>query len=71
MAADGDQETAVHGHPEVAGPPAPPGPVASQDLGPSPVAAASSGFDERPEAYLGAAFAGGLALALVVRWIRS
>lgn len=71
MAADGDQETAVHGVPEVAGPPVPPGPVGGPAIEGPPAGAHDGGFDERPEVYAGAAFAGGLALALLVRWIRS
>ena len=42
---------------------------AAPPLGQSPlsVGSADDAFAERPEAYVGAAFAGGLALALIVR----
>ncbi|HWH45489.1 MAG TPA: hypothetical protein VNT32_12235 [Thermoleophilaceae bacterium] len=74
MAANGDQETAVHGVPEVTGPPVPPGPLGGPALEDPPADAlpgGDGGFEERPEVYAGAAFAGGLALALLMRWIRS
>jgi hypothetical protein len=45
------------------------GPAATPPLGESPLSAASEddAFAERPEAFVGAAFAGGLALALIMR----
>ncbi len=43
---------------------------ASNQPGPSPAAAPSieDAFAERPEVYVGAAFAGGLVLAGLIRW---
>ena len=45
------------------------GATANRPLGESPlsVGAEDDPFAERPEAYVGAAFAGGLALALIMR----
>jgi len=38
---------------------------------PGEVAAESDTFAERPEVFVGAAFAGGLGVALVLRWLGS
>ena len=40
-------------------------------LGESPasVGSDSDAYDERPEAFVGGAFAGGLVLALILRWL--
>lgn len=50
------------------------GATGSRPLGESPLSVASEGegdmFAERPEAFVGAAFAGGLALALILRKLR-
>jgi hypothetical protein len=45
------------------------GATGGRPLGESPLSAESAGdpFDERPEAFVGAAFAGGLALALLLK----
>jgi hypothetical protein len=45
------------------------GATGRRPLGESPLGAESAGdaFDERPEAFVGAAFAGGLALALLLK----
>jgi hypothetical protein len=45
------------------------GATGERPLGESPLSVGSDkdAFDERPEAFVGAAFAGGLALALIVR----
>ena len=45
------------------------GATASRSLGESPATVTSDGdaFDERPEIFVGAAFVGGLALALILK----
>ena len=43
----------------------------AQSPGDAPAAAESDTFAERPEVFVGAAFAGGLALAGVLRWLGS
>jgi hypothetical protein len=49
------------------------GATGSRPLGESPLSAQSESdpFAERPEAYVGAAFAGGLVLALILRRVAS
>ena len=46
------------------------GATGERPLGESPASVGSDtdAFDERPEAFVGGAFAGGLLLALVLRW---
>ena len=55
-------------------------PWATEEKGPDPASAAASAatgggdgdaFAERPEVFVGAAFAGGLALAVTLRWLGS
>ncbi len=67
MAAEPNQGAPGGAVPPAAG--AAPGPPPSQS--PAGVASESDAFAERPEVYVGAAFAGGLALALVVRKLTS
>jgi hypothetical protein len=49
------------------------GATGNRPLGESPLSAQSEGdaFDERPEAFVGAAFAGGFALALLLKKMAS
>lgn len=45
--------------------------TAAQPVADAPAAADSDTFAERPEVFVGAAFAGGLVLAGVLRWLGS
>jgi hypothetical protein len=68
-AASAEEATATAGTPGGGEPGVNQGATGSRPLGESPLGAASDSdpFAERPEAYVGAAFAGGFALALLLK----
>ena len=69
-----EQAAAGAGEPRAADAGVNQGATGNRPLGESPLSAQADtetdAFDERPEAFVGAAFAGGLALALILRRIK-